>query len=85
MPVRDRRRAMHDERRAQWDSLSDEERDLRREQMHSRRDEMRRRYESMSPEEREAFKQQRRDRGQGDRHRPRRDHGGQSDGEKDSA
>jgi len=49
----------NEERRAAWDNLSDEEKQVRREQMRSRREEMRAKWESMTPEEREAMRAER--------------------------
>jgi hypothetical protein len=43
-----------EERRAAWESLSDEEKQVKREEMRARRDQMRAEWESMTPEEREV-------------------------------
>lgn len=44
----------HEERRAAWENLSEEEKQAKREQMRARREEMRARWEDMTPEERET-------------------------------
>jgi len=44
----------HDERRAAWENLSDEEKQAKREQMQSRRDQRRAEWDAMTPEERDA-------------------------------
>jgi hypothetical protein len=45
-----------EERRAAWEKLSDEEKEVKREQMRARREEMRARWENATPEEREEMR-----------------------------
>ena len=61
-PCVSRKHAIRERRRAEYESLSDEERAARREGMESRRAEMRERRASMSDEEREAHREKRQSR-----------------------
>ena len=52
----------HEERRAAWENLSDEEKQAKREQMQSRRDQRRAEWDAMTPEERDARRAERKKR-----------------------
>jgi TRAP-type C4-dicarboxylate transport system substrate-binding protein len=62
------RMARREQMRAQWNALSDEEKQARRKAMRAHREERRAMWESMSPEERAAIRERR-----GDRHHGRQD------------
>jgi len=53
------RMARHEEMRTRWNSMSDDEKQARREAMRAHREERRAMWESMGPEERAAIRERR--------------------------